>query len=89
MRMDIADKIVLRFVAQLESAAAEHLPESRIRWLRDAIRDALHTAVAAEREACAEIAENRAICDLIAAAIRSRGVKGSQRKQVEESPTPS
>ncbi len=69
MRMDIADKIVLGFVAQLEPPTAERISDSSIRWLRDAIRDALHQAVAAEREACAEIAENQALCDLIAASI--------------------
>jgi len=79
MRMDTADKIVLGFVAQLECATAEHISDSSIRRLRDAIRDAIHQAVAAEREACAEIA----------ASIRSRGLKGRRRERVEESPAPS
>ncbi len=87
MRMDIADKIALEFVAQIEPATAERISDGSIRCLRDSIRDALHQAVAAEREACAEIAENQALCDLIAASIRSRGLRGGRRERVEESPT--
>ncbi len=62
-----ANAIVLKFLGRIQAAGRESIPEGSVRWLRDAIRDAIATAADKEREACARIAE----------AIRERG-RGQQ-----------
>ena len=49
-----ANAIVLKFLGRIQAAGRESIPEGSVRWLRDAIRDALTTAADKEREACGD-----------------------------------
>jgi len=88
MRFDPADRIVLKLVGKLDASRFEGISDSDIRWLRDAIRAEINEAVQREREACAKIAENVPLRDLIAAGIRARGKIRDSSDKLEESPTP-
>jgi len=72
-----ANAIVLKFLGRIQTAGRESIPEGSVRWLRDAIRDALTAAADKEREACARIAE----------AIRDRGNKNPPAVAPDQSPT--
>ena len=87
MRLDSVDRIVLKFLGQLRGTALDCIPESSIRELRDAIREAIDNAVAREREACADIAESLPLRELIAASIRSRRRRSDPDRRWDESPT--
>jgi hypothetical protein len=62
-----ANSIVLTFLGRIQTAGRESIPEGSVRWLRDAVRDAIANAVDKEREACARVADG----------IRDRGKRKS------------
>jgi hypothetical protein len=72
-----ANAIVLKFLGRIQTAGREHIPEGSIRWLRDAICEAIVAAADKEREACARIADG----------IRDRGNKKPPAGKPDESPT--
>jgi hypothetical protein len=67
-----ANSIVLKFLGRIQTAGRENIPEGSVRWLRDAVRDAIAGAADKEREACARIADG----------IPDRGKKNPPTEQV-------